>query len=283
LTLDWGVAALVLLTAILHASWNAVIKSSGDQLLAMMLVFGTGTLVAGGALPFVDVPARAAWPYLGLSVTVHSFYALFLLLSYRFGDLSHVYPIARGLGPLLVALLSAWLAGEVLSLYQMLALVVVSLAITSLAFGQRRPGAESLKPIVFALCTGIMIGAYTFLDGQGGRHAGSPFSYIAWLIFLDGLPVIGVVLYLRWGSIGRTLRTQARTGLIAGVTSTVAYSIVIWAMSRSPMALVASLRETSVIFGALIGAVILGEPFGRRRVLAAAVVAAGVIALSLSP
>jgi drug/metabolite transporter (DMT)-like permease len=272
MALEWGVAALVLLTAILHASWNAVVKSSGDQLLTLTVVFGTGAVLAGAAMPFVEVPARAAWPYLALSVIVHGLYSLFLLLSYRFGDLSHVYPIARGLGPLLVALLSAMLAGEVPSPLQTAALVLVSLAIASLAFGQGWSAREDAKPVVFAVATGILIGTYTFLDGQGARHAGSSSSYIAWLIFINGMPLV----------VASFLRTQGRVGLIAGLISALGYAIVIWAMSRSPMALVASLRETSVIFGALIGAVLLGEPFGRRRVLAAAVVAAGVMMLSLT-
>ena len=282
MALEWGVAALVLLTAILHAAWNAVVKSSGDQLLTLTLVFGTGAVVAGAAMPLVEAPARAAWPYLALSVIVHGLYALFLLLSYRFGDLSHVYPIARGLAPLLVALLSAMFAGEVPSSFQTAALFLVSLAIASLAFGQGWSAREDVKPVVFAIATGILIGTYTFLDGQGARHAGSSSSYIAWLILINGMPLVVVSLCLRRGRIAHFLRTQGRVGLIAGLISALGYAIVIWAMSRSAMALVASLRETSVIFGALIGAVLLGEPFGRRRVLAAAVVAAGVMMLSLT-
>ena len=203
MALEGGVVALVLLTAVLHASWNAVVKSSGDQLMAMTLVMGTGALAAGCLIPFVDLPERAAWPYLGLSVVVHTFYALFLLLSYRFGDLSQVYPIARGLGPLLVALLSALLAGEMLSRIQIVALMLVSFAIASLAFERGLPRGESMKPVVLAVSTGILIGAYTFLDGQGGRHAGSPFSYVAWLFFFDGIPLILATLFLRWGRIRR--------------------------------------------------------------------------------
>lgn len=281
MALEGGVVALVLLTAVLHACWNAVVKSSGDQLMAMTLVMGTGALVAGSLIPFVDLPERAAWPYLGLSVVVHTLYALFLLLSYRFGDLSRVYPIARGLGPLLVALLSALLAGEVLSRIQIVALMLVSFAIASLAFERGLPRGQSMKPVLFAVATGILIGAYTFLDGQGGRHAGNPFSYVAWLFFFDGIPLVLATLFLRRGRVRRLLQAQGRVGAIAGLLSVVAYAIVVWAMSRGSMAIVASLRETSVIFGVLIGAVLLGEPFGRRRALAATLVAAGVVALSL--
>ena len=281
MALEGGVVALVLLTALLHASWNAVVKSSGDQLMAMTLVLGTGALAAGCMIPFVEAPDRAAWPYLGLSVVVHTFYALFLLLSYRFGDLSHVYPIARGLGPLLVALLSALLAGEFLSRLQIGALIVVSFAIASLALERGLPRGEGMKPVAFAIATGVLIGVYTFLDGQGGRHTRDPFSYIAWLFFFDGIPLVVATVLLRRGRIGPLLRAQGRAGAIAGLISIVAYAIVIWAMRRGSMAIVASLRETSVIFGALIGAVVLGEPFGRQRVLAAAIVVAGVVALSL--
>ena len=281
MALEGGVVALVLLTAVLHACWNAVVKSSGDQLMAMTLVMGTGALAAGCLIPFVDLPERAAWPYLGLSVVVHTLYAVFLLLSYRFGDLSHVYPIARGLGPLLVAGLSWVLAGEMLGPLQLAALLLVSFAIASLAFERGLPRGESVKPVVFAVSTGVLIGAYTFLDGQGGRHAGDPFSYVAWLFFFDGIPLILVTLFLRWGRIRRLLQAQGRVGAIAGLLSVVAYAIVIWAMSRGSMAIVASLRETSVIFGVLIGAVLLGEPLGRRRALAATLVVAGVVVLSI--
>ena len=282
LSIEWGVAVLVLLTAMIHASWNAVVKSSGDSLLTLTLLVVSGAVVSGVAIPFVGLPAQAAWPYLGMSFVLHAFYALFLLLAYRFGDLSHVYPIARGIGPILVALLSALLANEVPSAYQTVLLLLVSLAIASLALESGWPRGERVKPVGFAIATGVLIGAYTFVDGQGVRSAGSPLSYIVWLFFLNGIPLLTASFFLRRRRIVPFLRARGGRDLIAGLLAAIGYGIVIWAMSRSAMALVASLRETSVIFGALIGAVLLGEPFGRRRVLAALLVAAGVGLLSLS-
>ncbi|MFQ5513779.1 MAG: EamA family transporter [Myxococcota bacterium] len=280
--IEWGVAALVLLTALIHASWNAVIKSSGDRLLTTAVVAGSSSLVAAALLPLVPFPARAAWPYLGVSLGVHSLYLTLLVLAYRYGDLSHVYPIARGLAPMLVAGLAAVWAGELLALERLAGLAVVSLGIVSLATSPRARGAEVQRPLLLALAIGVLIGLYTFLDGQGIRHAAGDLRYIVWHSFLTGIPLALVALVRRRGRIVSFLRREGRTGVVAGLLAGAGYAIILWALGRSSMALVSALRETSVIFAALIGTLLLGEPLARRRVLAAVTVAVGVGLLGVS-
>ncbi|UCE87544.1 MAG: EamA family transporter [Deltaproteobacteria bacterium] len=282
MALESGVAALVLLSAVLHAGWNAVVKVTGDRLLALATVMTTGSALALCALPFVPIPAPASWPYLVLSMALHAAYQTALLLSYRVGDLSHVYPIARGVAPLPVAALAAGFAGEALSGLQIGALLLVSLGIASLALAHGWPTRETLKPVGFAVLTGLVIGSYSFVDGQGVRLAGSARSYIVWQFALAGLPIFTVAVLRRRRRVLDYLGESGRSGVLAGLFASVAYAIVMWALGQGGMANVVALRETSVIFGALFGARLLGEPFGGRRVTAAAVVATGVMLLNLA-
>ena len=279
---DWGVSVLVLLAALLHASWNAVVKVAGDRLLAMATVMATCSLVGLALIPFVPVPARESWPWLGLSIVLHAGYNGLLVSAYKVGDLSHVYPIARGLAPLGVAALSALFAGELLSVGQSLALAVVSVGIASLALAQGWPAGAGASALGFAAATGVLIGGYSFVDGAGVRVAGVELSYIGWNFFLSGLPITGFALLRRRGRVLSFLRSDGARGLLAGLVAAVAYGVVIWAMSRTRMAYVSSLRETSVVIAALIGTRLLGEPFGARRVGAAVVVAGGIVGLALT-
>lgn len=275
------VFALVLLAALLHASWNALVKGGGDPLIRLLLVNGGAGLCVLPLLILVAWPAPASWPYLLGSVAVHQGYYLFLVRGYRYGDLSLVYPIARGVAPLLVAV-GAWLAaGERLSVQGMLAIALISLAIFSLA-GERRRGLRLERSAVYALCTGATIAAYTVLDGMGGRLAGDVFGYIAWLFVLEGAVIGLIVVGLRRGRLLADVRENWRGGLLGGAFAAGAYGLVIWAMSRAPMTYVSALRETSVIFAALIGTRLLREPFGLRRVIAATVVVLGVMLLQFS-
>jgi drug/metabolite transporter (DMT)-like permease len=272
------VVALVLLAALLHATWNALTKRSSDPLLAiwlMALSSGLGALVLA---PLASFPRPEAWPFLAASLLLHLAYMLFLVTAYRLGDLSQVYPIARGLGPCVVALLGAGFGGEPLSALQSMGLALASLSIASLAFARRvaLPGTRALLP---ALVTGLLIGSYTFVDAQGVRTCDSPFDFIMWSIFLDAVPMSVVALVWRRGRIAAFLRRDGRHGVAGGIMAVSAYGIVLWAMDSTPMASVAALRETSVVFAAWIGTRVLGEPFGGARVLAACGVAAGVVLL----
>lgn len=275
------VGALVLLAALLHASWNALLKSGGDPLTRLVLVNVSGALCMLPLLAWVDFPDPASWPWLIGSVLVHQAYYLFLILGYRDGDLSLVYPIARGIAPLLVAL-GAWLvAGERLSIQGMLAVVLVSLAILSLA-GERRQGIRPQRSVIYALCTGATIAVYTVLDGMGGRLSGDVLGYIVWLFLLEGGLILIVMLALRGRRLLVDMWRQRGAGMLGGLFSAIAYGLVIWAMSRTPMTYVSALRETSVIAAAVIGTWLLREPFGRRRIGAAVTVVGGVVLLQLS-
>lgn len=279
MTLEPSIAALVLFSAILHASWNAIAKSSGDALLTMWLVTLTGSAIGGLGALFVDFPHRDAWPYLAASVGLHIGYQLFLAFAYRLGDLSQVYPIARGLGPCMVAVLAAGFGGEIPTAVQTVGLAMASGAIVSLASVGAPPARVARGAVAAAVATGLLIGGYTFIDGQGVRLSGDPFDFIAWSFFLHAFPITIAILALRAGRVVAFLRTRGGSGLAGGAMATLAYGIVLWALARGGMAQVAALRETGVIFAALIGTRLLGEPLGGRRVLAAVGVAIGVVLL----
>src|SRR5690606_31910231 len=199
----------------------------------------------------------------------------------RFGDLSHVYPIARGIAPPLVALAAWTLAGESLGALGLFAILIISGGIVSLAFtSDGRLVAP--KPLLFGLATGLTIAAYTLFDGLGGRAAGDVVGYIAWLFVIDAVPFSIIVACRYRRRLGPALAACWRPAALGGVLSVIAYGLVIWAMTLTPMAAVSALRETSVIIAALIGTRLLREPFGARRVLAASLVAVGVVLLQVS-
>jgi drug/metabolite transporter (DMT)-like permease len=276
------VLILVLAAALLHASWNALVKSGGDPFVRLAVVNAVGGLAALPLLVLAAPPASASWPHLFGSIVVHQAYYLVLAYGYRFGDLSLVYPIARGIAPPLV-MLAAWgLAGESPGPIGLLAVLVISAGIVSLAFGYDGRLA-SPKALGFALATGGAIAAYTLLDGLGGRASGNVFGYIAWLFVLDAVPFVVLVAWRRRNGLGAALLPAWRPALVGGVLSLAAYGLVIWAMSITALASVSALRETSVIMAALIGTHVLREPLGVRRVVAAVVVAAGVVMLQVSP
>lgn len=280
MSLDPFVTALVLFAAILHAGWNAVTKSSSDRTLTFALVLATSAVLGVIACFFVPPPAREAWPFLLASMCFHALYQIFLLQAYRFGDLSHVYPIARGLAPVLVAAFAATFASEVPDGVQAAGLAIASLSITSLALEPRTLGPGVGRSVAAALVTAAMIGTYSFLDGQGVRRAGGSFSYIAWNMWLTSAPFCVWVLLRRRARLVAILRTaEGAKGLAGGATAALGYGIVLWAMDHGAMANVAALRETSVVFAALIGTLLLGESFGARRIAAAVGVTLGVLLL----
>lgn len=281
--LPLDVAALVLLAALLHASWNVLVKVGGDRLLVQTTIIGTGSLLCATLLPWAPLPDAASWPFLAGSVVVHTAYFFFLLRAYTHGDLSQVYPIARGTSPLVVALLAVPLAGETLSLRGFAGVLLVTAGIASLAAGARAGGDR--RAIGYALATGLLIATFTMVDGIGIRHAGVPFAFILWMQALEVVPLGTFVALRRRERIGRFLATNGVRGVLGGVLGGVmavtAYGIVLWAYSRTALAPVAALRETSVIMAALFGTMSLGEPFGRRRVIASVVVVAGVALLNV--
>jgi len=273
---------LVLVAAALHASWNAILKVSDDRITTAALMNLTGLAIGLAVLPFVGTPAQTSWPFLLLSTAIHFGYYLFLLGSYRFGDLSQVYPLARGVAPLIVALLSPWLVGEVLAGRQLAGVLVLCLGILSLAFN--RLSLRVLfdwKPVGFALATGACIAGYTLADGIGVRRSDSPGGYIVWLFILDGVAMAAIAAHLRRRDIAAAIKTSWRRAILAGILGMLAYAIVIWCYSLGAIAPIAALRETSVVIAAIIGAVLLREQFGRWRILAAACCSIGILAINL--
>lgn len=270
--------AIVLLAAVLHAGWNAIVKGAGDRALTVGAVAAAHVIVGLAALPFVPVPAAEAWPYIVASTVIHIFYYGFLFLSYRFGDLSHVYPIARGVAPLLVALGALAFAGETLSPAGWSGVGAVSAGIAILALRRNGIATADRSAVLAALATGTMIAGYSVVDGIGIRLAGAPSGYIAWLFAFE-LPVAAGVLVLR-GRRGALPRRALAIGLAGGLLSTAAYALALYAKTIAPLAAVSAVRESSVIIAALIGIVLFRERPVGRRLVAAAVVAAGVILLA---
>ena len=274
------VTLAVLGAALAHASWNAMVKSSKDALLDMTLV----TFLAGVAvLPFlllVDSPHRDSWPYLFGSMVLHIGYYFAVVGAYRAGELSHGYPIMRGLAPLLTSVCAAVLLKEFPGPLAWLGILLICGGVLSLGlvgFHWR----ESRTSTVWALTNAVIIAAYTLVDAQGVRLSGSPAGYVLWLFVLDAVPFPLIILFRKKRQLVDYARRFWLRGFIGGVLSSGAYGVALWAMTRAPVAAVAALRETSVIFAALIGVWLLKEGHLRRRLAGAAVVAAGVIALKI--
>ena len=283
------VVGLLLMAALMHASWNAILKSDQtDRLATFGVIMTTGTVMGLCAVPFLPMIEPAAWKYLASSVLIHVLYYTFLLKAYSYGDLSHTYPIARGLGPLLVALVSGRFIGEHLRPQDILGVLLLSFGLIALAMPLRnvvpKPGSRHGLATLFAVLTGFTIAAYIIADGLGVRSAGPTFqhrlSYIAWLCVVEGPWLLVLAIVLRPGTVWAHLRRTWWRGAIGGVIANVGYGIAIYALVLGPMAHIAALRETSVLFGALMGTLLLGEPFGLRRVAAAFVIVVGLVMMN---
>lgn len=281
MTLEAGVAAAVILAGALHATWNTLVKTGGDRTTTFMLIMvGAGLAWLPAAL-VLGLPDPASWPYLAASAFIHLFYSAALLAAYRHGDLSQVYPIARGSAPALVAI-GAWLlVDEFLGIAETAGVAMVSAGILSLAW-RRRGSRDNPMGVVYALLTGLTIGGYIIADGMGVRHAGNPVAYIAWLFVVQGSVLAPFGWWLRRHRLREAWSTSWVSGILGGVIASISYGIAVWAMSLGPIAHVTALRETSVLIAALIGTRLLGEPFGHWRVIAAAVVAAGAVTLQFA-
>ena len=272
------VVTLVLGAAFLHALWNALVKGASDRVLMLgLVVFGHAIFGAVLAAAF-PLPERASWPFLVVSTAIHYLYWAFLLLSYRYADLSAAYPIARGVSPVLVALGGLLFAGDALPAAGWAGILLVSGGIGMLLAG-RGHSAIRAAGVYAALLTGLTIGAYTVVDGIGVRVSGSPFGYIGWLFLLEGLSIFFFV-FIRRGRLKAMGPGLILAGTAGGIISGIAYGAALYAATLTNLATVSAIRETSVIMAALIGVVWFGERPWRIRVLAAVVVAAGVAVLT---
>jgi drug/metabolite transporter (DMT)-like permease len=268
----------VLLAAVTHAAWNAIAHGIKDQLLAFGLIGAGGIVVAIPLVIMTPLPRTACWPYLAASIAIHVCYNLLLMRAYQYGEFGQVYPLARGTSPLVVTILAAIFVRERPSLPQLAGVLVVSAGLLTLVLAGRRPGRPAL---LAALGTGLTIAAYTTVDGVGVRASGSSVAYIGWLMLLESLGVPLYALIRRRDVLTKQPRRIIATGLLGGALSVLAYGLVLWAQTRGALAPIAALRETSVIFGAIIGTVVFREPFGRARIAATIVVSAGIVLLNL--
>jgi drug/metabolite transporter (DMT)-like permease len=274
------IVVVVIGAGALHASWNAIVKQVSDRLMAFAWI-GVASAVTGGlVLVLTGLPAAAALWFAGASAVIHVGYNLALMNSYRLGAFNQTYPIARGTSPLVVAAGAYLLAGEKLSTTALLGVGTLAAGLISLAFSSGRLSRADLPAVGAAVLTGLTIAAYTLVDGLGVRRAGDPWSYVALLFLLQGPPLTVAAIIRRPRAAWAGTETRRR-GLLAGVLCVAAYGIVLWAQTRAPLAEVAAIRETSVVFAALIGVKAFGESFGTRRVAAALVIAAGIVLIGL--
>jgi phosphonate utilization associated putative membrane protein len=287
MTLTWPIVLAVLFGALLHASWNALIKSGSDKSLDTALIHGMGCVIGVPVVLVVGLPPAAAWPWLAISLTVHVGYYVALAGAYKHGDLGLTYPIMRGLAPLLVALSSGTLIGETLPAATWLGVAGISAGVllVGLSRSALKSGASHGHAIRYALMNAAIIAVYTVVDGIGVRASGNALQYVSALFLVDGLPYFMLVMWRR-GSERRPaawahMRRRWPLALLGTAASLGSYGIALWAMTRAPVAAVAALRETSVLFAALIGTRWLKESFGGRRAAGTALIVGGVVALRL--
>ncbi len=280
--LTLGVTLAVLGAALLHASWNALIKSGTDTVLDTALLAFAGTVVALPLTLVVPVPAPASWPYIAASTAAHVGYFSTMAGAYRAGDLSHGYPIMRGTAPLLIAA-AGWLwLGESLPPSGWVGVLLICGGVLSLVFVKDAAGGgASRAATLWALANAVIIAIYTIADGTGVRLSGSAPGYLVWLFVFMGLPYGLLVLAMRRGELVRHAARHWLKGVGGVAMAGLAYGIALWAMTRAPMAAVAALRETSVIFAAVLGTWLLKEPFGAARLAGTLIVLSGVVALKV--
>lgn len=279
--LTFGVTLAVLGAGFMHASWNALVKGSsgGDPLLDTSTIVAGSTVCAFVLLPFLPLPLAAAWPMAIASMLIHFGYYLTLTEAYRAGDLSFAYPLMRGTAPLIVTVLGIAFLRELPSLQVAAGIVLICAGIFAIAFAQRHRHPRAA--VYWALGNAAIIAVYTLIDGAGARASGNALAYVAWLTFLESVLFLAWVRWYRGPAAVAYVRARWRRGLVGGFFSVAAYGIVLWAMTRAPVAAVAALRETSVLFAALIGAVLLKEKLGFGRLAGAVGVVLGVAALKL--
>ena len=273
--------ALVLVAALLHATWNTLIKFSGERLLVIACMDSVALLFVVFAVGFVSLPPLDIWPWIMASALFELLYRYLLIQAYRVGDLGLVYPLMRGLSPLVVLVLTLVFAGEVLSTQQILGILLIPFGMVCLLWqgggGDRLPW--SMLPVV--LLIGLCIGCYTFLDGQALRRWSHPLDYLVWLTLISAWPFPLLALVRKRAAFSLFWRTQWRLGLSVGLCVLLSYALVLWAMQLGSIAEAAALREVSVILVVLFGMRYLKEPFGRPRLIACGLVLIGMLVMKL--
>jgi drug/metabolite transporter (DMT)-like permease len=276
------VFAAVLSAAVMHAAWNAVVKVGFDRLSSVLLLSLAQSAIALFLAAVFPLPAPAAWPWLAASAVLHAGYKIFLIRAYEHGDLSQVYPLARGTAPLVVAVVSAAWLGEPTTPTKTLAVVAIGLGVIVMS---RKGGAglASLSPkaLAFALGTAAFTASYTLVDGIGARASAAPSGYTMWIFVGDGMGITAFALLVRGRKAFARIGLDWRNGFAAGALSLASYWIAIWAFTVAPIAQVAALRETSVLFAMLIAIVVLKEHVGGWRWVASFLIVLGIVMMRL--
>ena len=266
---------VILGSALFHAAWNAVIKGGSDKLFETVMKTSSGGLIAACIIPFLPAPARESWPYLAATVSIHIVYYLCIVYAYRGAELGYAYTIMRGSSPMFTALATVFLLGHSLSSGGWFGVVLLSTGILTLTWDTVLRKNFNLSATLVALANALVIMAYTVVDGSGVRLAVHASSYICWVFFLNAFPLLIFSIILKKGAYFRYVRTRWLYGLFGGACSFIAYGLSLWAMTKAPLSLVAALRESSVIFGVLLGLIFLGERLSWSRSLAVLLVVAG--------
>ncbi len=273
--------AIVLFAALLHALWNALLKNSGDKRLTTVMLTGAAAVMAALLLPLLPSPGRASWPFLAGSSCAEIAYFLLLAAAYRSGDMSHAYPIMRGTAPLLVASVSASLIGETLSPGEWIGIALICSGVLALAL-HGRGGTHHRAVTGLALANAATIACYTLIDGLGVRRSHSPVAYTLWMYLLVGGLTLGWTLLTRRAEFLGYLRGRLLVGVAAAAGMVSSYGLALWAMTFAPVALVAALRETSIVFATFLSAVMLKEQLSPQRLAATALIVSGAVALRAS-
>jgi drug/metabolite transporter (DMT)-like permease len=272
-----GVPAAVLTAAVLHAVWNAMAHRIPDKLVGFALINCAYTGCAALLVCFTPLPPAGAWPFLAASAALEVTSHLFLLRAYQLGDFGQMYPLARGVAPLLVAAVSVTLLDGTLTPVQGTGVLLVSGGLGALALASGGIGRARLPAVGAALGTGLIIAAYTLVDSVGVRQGGDVLSYVGWLFLCQGPVLPLIALARRRGTLLAQMRPVLGTGLAGGALSMAAYGLVIWAQAHGNVATVAALRETGILVAAVIATVFFREPFGRLRLMAGAVTLTGIV------
>jgi drug/metabolite transporter (DMT)-like permease len=273
--------AIVLFAAALHAGWNALVRASAEKFQdTVLIVLGAGVWTAF-LLPFFPLPAVASWPYLAASVLIHIAYFSLVAFSYRSGELSFVYPLMRGSAPALSAVAAALLINESPSPGGWAGILLISCGVLVLAGDSLRSGTFRAAPALFALTNAGVIVVYTLVDGQGARLSGHAFSYTGWMFLLTAPLLLAISAADRGREVFRRIQSGWSRGLLGGACTLASYGLALWAMTHAPIALVAALRETSVVFAAIIAAYCLKEPITPLRYASIFAVTAGAIVMKV--
>lgn len=266
------VFSVVLFAAVLHACWNAVVKGGADTLLTTILVTACASLIAALALPFLPAPARQSWPFIGASALLQILYFCLVAKTYRIADMSQTYPLMRGSAPLIVAATGALFFGVVLTPTAWMGIAIICAGIISMAIFARE---QDKTGLVLALLNAAVIAGYTLIDGQGVRLSRAPAAYTLWIFLFTGAPLLAWAMCRRGAAVRGYFAANWHLAMAGGFGTIASYGLALWAMTVAPVAVVAALRETAILFGLVLSGTLLRERLGLLRLSAACIIAIG--------